>query len=151
MADITTIRLSKETKGELDGLKIHPREPYEDVLERLIEGAKEGRKSDPRKKALDDFAEEMKGRHGEKIEEIILYGSYARGEETEESDVDVLVIWKNELIRGRKIAAEIATKALIDHGVLISPKVISPENYEKMAEQNVPFVENVQEEGMKIG
>ena len=32
----TTIQISKETKEELDGLKIHPREPYNDVLKRLL-------------------------------------------------------------------------------------------------------------------
>jgi len=35
----TTIAVSKETKKNLDKLKIHPREPYEDVIKRLIEKA----------------------------------------------------------------------------------------------------------------
>ncbi|MGQ9513891.1 MAG: DUF7557 family protein [Thermoproteota archaeon] len=33
----TTIAISKEVKKELDRLKVHPREPYEDVIKRLIE------------------------------------------------------------------------------------------------------------------
>ncbi|MEM3532052.1 MAG: hypothetical protein QXQ64_07370 [Candidatus Bathyarchaeia archaeon] len=33
----TTIAISKELKDRLDGLKVHPREPYEDVIKRLIE------------------------------------------------------------------------------------------------------------------
>jgi len=33
----TTIAVSKETKKKLDRLKVHPREPYEDVIKRLIE------------------------------------------------------------------------------------------------------------------
>jgi predicted CopG family antitoxin len=32
----TTIHVSRETKKELDKLKVHPREPYEDVVKRLI-------------------------------------------------------------------------------------------------------------------
>jgi len=35
--DMTTIQLSEETKDELDKLKVHPRETYEDVIKRLIE------------------------------------------------------------------------------------------------------------------
>lgn len=35
----TTISISKETKDRLEKLKIHPREPYEDVLKRLLENA----------------------------------------------------------------------------------------------------------------
>ncbi len=33
---ITTIALSQETKDELEGMKVHPRESYEDVIKRLL-------------------------------------------------------------------------------------------------------------------
>jgi len=33
----TTIAVSEETKKKLDELKVHPREPYEDVINRLID------------------------------------------------------------------------------------------------------------------
>ena len=38
---ITTIQLSKEMKDALEGMKIHPRETYEEVLERLLEDLRE--------------------------------------------------------------------------------------------------------------
>lgn len=38
MKEITTIKLSKRTKKELNSFKVHPREPYEDVIKRLIAG-----------------------------------------------------------------------------------------------------------------
>lgn len=38
---ITTIQLKEETKKLLESLKIHPRETYEDVIERLLEDLKE--------------------------------------------------------------------------------------------------------------
>jgi thymidine kinase len=34
---ITTINISIETKENLDKIKIHRREPYEDVVKRLLE------------------------------------------------------------------------------------------------------------------
>jgi len=40
MKEMTTIQVSKETKAKLEKLKVHPREPYEDVIKRLLEGAK---------------------------------------------------------------------------------------------------------------
>ena len=33
----TTIHVSRETKEKLDSLKVHPREPYEDVIVRLLQ------------------------------------------------------------------------------------------------------------------
>src|SRR5256885_1870328 len=37
----TTIQLSHEMKKALEGMKLHPRETYEDVLERLLEDLQE--------------------------------------------------------------------------------------------------------------
>ena len=36
----TTLKVSKQTKDELDALKIHRRETYEEVIRRLIEAWK---------------------------------------------------------------------------------------------------------------
>lgn len=41
--------------------------------------------------ALDRFARSLRDRFGSRVSEIVLFGSHARGEATEESDVDVLV------------------------------------------------------------
>jgi hypothetical protein len=38
--EYSTVRVSAATKKRLDDLKIHPREPYEDVIRRLIERCK---------------------------------------------------------------------------------------------------------------
>ena len=35
---ITTIQISVETKEKLEKAKVHPRETYEDVIKRLLEG-----------------------------------------------------------------------------------------------------------------
>jgi predicted transcriptional regulator len=37
----TTIQLTREMKKVLEGMKLHPRETYEEVLERLLEDLKE--------------------------------------------------------------------------------------------------------------
>jgi predicted nucleotidyltransferase len=45
--------------------------------------------------ALDDFVAAVKAEYGDRLERIVLYGSRARGDATEDSDVDVMVILKN--------------------------------------------------------
>ncbi len=40
---ITTIAVSEKTKYELNKLKIHPREPYEDVIKRILKEVKNGK------------------------------------------------------------------------------------------------------------
>ena len=37
----TTIKVTREIKDRLDGRKVHPREPYNDVIARLLDERKE--------------------------------------------------------------------------------------------------------------
>ena len=46
-------------------------------------------------KTLDLFVERVKENQGDNLLKIILFGSVARGEANEDSDIDVLVILKN--------------------------------------------------------
>jgi len=57
-ATTTTIQLSKEMKGALEGMKLHPRETYEDVLERLLEDLRE--LSEETKKEIERALREIK-------------------------------------------------------------------------------------------
>jgi uncharacterized protein len=48
---------------------------------------------------IKDFTETMKKHYGDRLAKIILYGSYARGDFNDESDIDFMVILKDEEVR----------------------------------------------------
>ena len=54
----TTIQLSHEMKKMLEGMKLHPRETYEEVLERLLEDLRE--LNEHTKKEIDQAIREIK-------------------------------------------------------------------------------------------
>ncbi|MEE9164327.1 MAG: hypothetical protein V3U17_06005 [Thermoplasmata archaeon] len=54
----TTIQLSQEMKKTLEGMKLHPRETYEEVLERLLEDLRE--LSEQTKEEIDRAVREIK-------------------------------------------------------------------------------------------
>ena len=54
----TTIQLSQEMKKVLQGMKLHPRETYEEVLERLLEDLRE--LNDQTKKEIKQAIREIK-------------------------------------------------------------------------------------------
>jgi len=62
-------------------------------------------------------------------EKIILFGSYARGEQTRDSDVDLMVVLREEGSKRRK-AAEIDL-ALADRAAPLDLVVVTPEEVEK--------------------
>ncbi|MDR2967186.1 MAG: nucleotidyltransferase domain-containing protein [Methanobacteriaceae archaeon] len=85
-----------------------------------------------------------------KIEKIILFGSVARGEDKEDSDIDLLIITNSDNIKDLK--EEISNKAwdlLLATGEYISLIIRSKSYYEK--NKNFSFLSNVNEDGVVIG
>lgn len=80
-----------------------------------------------------------------KIDAIILFGSYAKGTENEESDIDIAIISSdfNDIIEdGAKL---IGLTWKID--TRIEPHPITAEDYRKVSN---PFVKEVRDTGIKV-
>jgi predicted nucleotidyltransferase len=78
---------------------------------------------------------------------LILYGSYARGDNKEDSDVDLLVLIDKEKITRsdeRRIKYPLYDIEF-DTGTIISPLVFSKKDWER--HKITPFYENVTREG----
>ncbi len=98
---------------------------------------------------LDQVKARLHETYGERIKRVILYGSHARGEATEDSDVDVLVLIDPSLKPSevRKSLSDLLFDMLMDEGELVSVIVI-PEDY--FDEHNLPFMLNVRKEGIAV-
>ena len=84
--------------------------------------------------------------------DVILYGSYARHEETDESDIDVmyLVDAPRSVISERNWQiGEAAAAVLMEHGVMISP-IVENKDYFMEKSGGLPFFRNIQREGVRI-
>ena len=92
-----------------------------------------------------EFAKSIKS---DNIVQIILYGSVARGEDTEESDIDILIISPvaDEI---RKDIISLAVDIVLEKEEVISPMLMTPEHFNKT--KDYPFLTNVLEEGVVIG
>jgi len=82
-----------------------------------------------RKKIAIDFANSL---NFPEIEKVILFGSVARGDDTKESDIDILIITKNDddLKIEDKIYSKV-TDIVIDTGKYLSVKIRSINHYNK--------------------
>lgn len=85
--------------------------------------------------------------------EIILYGSVARGEETEDSDIDVLILLDKDVPHLSLADTEEIVAVLFDleieTGVPISP-VIRTRKQWKTPPFRTPFIINVLNEGKRL-
>ena len=82
------------------------------------------------------------------IKEIILFGSVARGEDTEDSDIDLLIISSKKQETKDKLMKRVSD-VLLDLGVYISAKVISKKEYKGLKDTH--FIYNIKKEGVVLG
>jgi predicted nucleotidyltransferase len=85
--------------------------------------------------------------YGDKIKQVILYGSQARGEATEDSDVDVLVVVDDslDLPAVRNSLSDLLFDFLLETNELISVIAIPEQLFNTY---NSPFLLTVKEEGV---
>ena len=108
------------------------------------------------KNQIDDIMNEivnnMKNIFDKNLRQVILFGSYARGEQEEYSDIDVMVLVDfsdEELRQYNNAIAEITTDISIKYG--IHPSIID-KNYQHFHKWSpyLPFYRNVKTEGVEF-
>jgi len=104
--------------------------------------------SEKYRKAADEFVRRALEKYGDKIDSIILFGSVARGEAKEDSDIDVLIVTKKEDFRLRRALVGLAFDILLETRENISVKTLSKEDFER--HKNFSFLRNVISEGVKV-
>jgi len=92
---------------------------------------------------------ELKERYGSKVLQIILYGSYARGEATIQSDGDFLVVVDDSLApwEVRRSLDNVLLDLLLKRGRLISILVMAKSFYEN---HNFPLLIQIRQEGIPL-
>lgn len=96
-------------------------------------------------KLAQDFADEIKSKY---IEQIILFGSVARGDDNENSDIDILIItdYRNKI--WPKIS-HLMGETVLNHDELIIAHIMPTQIFNET--KNYSFLTNVLEEGIIIG
>lgn len=99
--------------------------------------------------ALQELKTALTGLYGERLRGIYLFGSYARGDFHEESDVDVLVVLCGEVHPYTEIVRinEFASGICLEHDLLIAVVPAAEEWFNRRAE---PLYQNVAREGVLV-
>ncbi|MCJ7576924.1 MAG: nucleotidyltransferase domain-containing protein [candidate division Zixibacteria bacterium] len=99
------------------------------------------------KHLINKIKEHLIKTYGERIKQVILYGSQVRGETTKDSDVDILVVVDESLnpFEVRKSLSDLLFDIVLEEGELVSVIAV-PEHFFK--NYNSPFMLNVKKEGV---
>ena len=100
-------------------------------------------------KILPDLKARLRERYGDRLVKLVLFGSHARGQATEDSDIDVLAVLKEIKNAGDELfqASEDAADVSFDYDTLIGLVLASEGEY---LTRNTPLLLNVRREGVEI-
>lgn len=101
---------------------------------------------------VNEFVEDMKRQFGNDLSRVIVYGSYARGDYTEKSDVDIMILVKiqeDDIRKYRDRVSDCAFQYLMKYGMEISP-IIKNEAHFNYWVENLPYYRNVRDEGVVL-
>ena len=96
-----------------------------------------------------EFRKQLQELYGGRLKDLILYGSFARGTETEASDIDLAVVLEGEVNPADEIdrMIDVVTDLNLEHNVLISVYPVSEEDYSSV---NSPILMNLRREGVSV-
>ena len=93
---VTTIQVDESTKEKLEKLKIHKRQPFNEIILELIDVKENSQNTEEKQKKTVNSLEEVKTLaipilKAHKIKKAAVFGSFARGDFDDKSDVDILI------------------------------------------------------------
>ncbi len=85
--------------------------------------------------------------YGDKLEELYLYGSYARGDARSDSDIDVMIVLNNYESYGKEIdrTGELASNLSLEYGISISRVIMKELQWKK---SDTPLLRNIRLDGV---
>jgi predicted nucleotidyltransferase len=101
------------------------------------------------RQAVKELIDELKKLYGDNLSCVILYGSKARGDATEDSDIDILVVLKNiqNFSLERKKVKEISWRLSYKYDLLLSIIIRSEQEYMR---KDTPLLMNIEKEGIVL-
>lgn len=107
---------------------------------------------DTAKDLLHHYVEDLKNIYGQYLRTVILYGSYARGDCTEDSDIDIMVLVdlsEKEIAEKSHELSDVTFDYYFDNDLEIMPIVKNIEHFNKWL-RAYPFYNNVKREGIEL-
>lgn len=109
-----------------------------------------GKLNETEEKAVKEFRDQLKFLGRSNIKQILLFGSKARGDYNNASDIDIFILVSKSNLDLRKDVASLTTKILLKHGFLLSPKIIEESHFSFLKELGTAFARNIEREGIAI-
>ena len=100
--------------------------------------------------AVEEYIQLIRSRYPERILAVALFGSKARGDADDESDIDLLVLVDAEENEFRDELWHIASRVSLEHNVVVSPCVFGQERWAETRRIRMPISRAIQAEAVPL-
>lgn len=102
------------------------------------------------RQAVAKFVDRLHHRYPKRILQSVLFGSKARGDSGPSSDIDILIIVDDEDWQFQHAISTLAARMSLEYDVLIAPRVIGHERWERIKRHGFGLYQNVIAEGIPL-
>ncbi len=99
---------------------------------------------------IEVFADRVRDALGDRVQEIILYGSYARDDYVPGSDLDLAIIVTEKREGDEEAIWDLAAEYMREGDLRFSPKIFVADTFEERVKQGFGFYTNVAQEGVPV-
>ena len=96
------------------------------------------------------YRRRLEERFGDELLDVRVFGSYARGEQHEESDVDVFVLLRELDAEKDRAASELAAEAWQASGLFVAPLVFGEERFSTLRRHERRIAMDIEREGIVV-
>ncbi len=100
--------------------------------------------------AVDQFAKSLRAKLGRALVKMELFGSKIKGNFTESSDIDILIIARERTLDVMEAVADVTAHLNIEYNLSLSPVVFSEQEFKVNADMSSPFSLAVEAEGVLL-
>jgi predicted nucleotidyltransferase len=100
--------------------------------------------------AVHNFVQTIQANYPGQINQVVLFGSKARGDDTPESDIDILVVLRDNDWRLCDAIRTLGARVSLEHDVLLSIRAVSPDKWAELARYQFPLYQAIQTEGIVL-
>ncbi len=102
------------------------------------------------RKAVQEFLAKVRQAYSEKIQRVALFGSKARGDATQYSDIDILLIVSDDRWNFRQAFSVIISDIALKYDVLLDVRVISAARWQYLAEIQAGLYQNISRDAVAL-
>jgi predicted nucleotidyltransferase len=98
------------------------------------------------RQAVEAFVTELRQRYPDRIQDVILFGSKARGDSHPDSDIDILILVDDDDWRFSHAISRLAARISLNYDMLLGPRVIRQSRwrrsllYPTVSSEGIPFI-----------